>query len=108
MAWISRDQAVAKVHHRLVAIYPFPNGNGRHARACCDLLMKALGGPPLTWGGSTDPPDHRRRQPIARSASTPPVVTVHTPRTPAKHAGATRTAFPGSPRTARPGRRRHA
>jgi Fic-DOC domain mobile mystery protein B len=61
VTWISQDQAVAKVHHRLVAIHPFPNGNGRHARAYCDLFMKVLGGAPLTWGGGanlqTDNPD---------------------------------------------------
>jgi len=31
--WLDRDQAVCRVHHRLVAIHPFPNGNGRHARS---------------------------------------------------------------------------
>jgi Fic-DOC domain mobile mystery protein B len=31
--WLGRDQAVCRVHHRLVAIHPFPNGNGRHARS---------------------------------------------------------------------------
>ena len=41
-AWLDRDQAVASVHHRLVAIHPFPNGNGRHART--------LGGETFTWG----------------------------------------------------------
>jgi fido (protein-threonine AMPylation protein) len=50
--WLDRDQAVARVHHRLVAIHPFPNGNGRHARAYADLIMRALGGPPFTWGAA--------------------------------------------------------
>ena len=52
--WITRDQAVAKIHHRLVAIHPFPNGNGRHARAYCDVLMRQLGGAPFTWGAGAD------------------------------------------------------
>lgn len=41
---------VARFHHRLVAIHPFPNGNGRHARACADHLCEALGLPAPTWG----------------------------------------------------------
>jgi Fic-DOC domain mobile mystery protein B len=36
------DQA-ARVHHRLVAIHPFPNGNGRFARLIADRYMKFLG-----------------------------------------------------------------
>ncbi|MDQ6978573.1 MAG: mobile mystery protein B [Mariprofundaceae bacterium] len=27
------DEISARFHHRLVAVHPFPNGNGRHARA---------------------------------------------------------------------------
>jgi len=50
--WLDRDQAVCRIHHRLVAIHPFPNGNGRHARAYADLLMRTLGGPPFTWGSA--------------------------------------------------------
>jgi Fic-DOC domain mobile mystery protein B len=51
--WLDRDQAVCRVHHRLVAIHPFPNGNGRHARAFADLLMRTLDGEPFTWGASS-------------------------------------------------------
>jgi Fic-DOC domain mobile mystery protein B len=60
--WLDRDQAVACLHHRLVAIHPFPNGNGRHARAFADLLMRTLGGEPFTWGATSiqgDGPDRR-------------------------------------------------
>ena len=35
-AWMGDDEqqtSVARFHHRLVAIHPFPNGNGRHSRA---------------------------------------------------------------------------
>ena len=28
-----------RLHHRLVAIHPFPNGNGRHARLTADMLL---------------------------------------------------------------------
>jgi len=50
--WLDRDEAVCRIHHRLVAIHPFPNGNGRHARAYADLLMRTLGGTEFTWGSA--------------------------------------------------------
>ena len=51
--WLGRDQAACRIHHRLVAIHPFPNGNGRHARAFADLLMRTLDGEPFTWGATS-------------------------------------------------------
>ncbi|MCK5447161.1 MAG: mobile mystery protein B [Gemmatimonadetes bacterium] len=33
------DEAAVRLHHRLVQIHPFPDGNGRHARLWCDLLL---------------------------------------------------------------------
>lgn len=54
--WLGRDDAevpVARFHHRLVAIHPFPNGNGRHSRAAADHLCRALGLSPPTWGART-------------------------------------------------------
>ncbi|MCP3936234.1 MAG: mobile mystery protein B [Actinomycetia bacterium] len=47
------EMSVARFHHRLVAIHPFPNGNGRHARAAADYLCGALALPPPTWGANT-------------------------------------------------------
>jgi Fic-DOC domain mobile mystery protein B len=44
------DRVACEFHHMLVSIRPFPNGNGRHARAMTDLLLRALGEPPFTWG----------------------------------------------------------
>lgn len=44
---------VARFHHRLIAIHPFPNGNGRHSRAAADYLCKALGLASPTWGAQT-------------------------------------------------------
>jgi Fic-DOC domain mobile mystery protein B len=55
-AWFGDDDqqsAVARFHHRLVAIHPFPNGNGRHSRAAADYLCNALGIAPPTWGART-------------------------------------------------------
>lgn len=44
------DEIAIRFHHRLVAIHPFPNGNGRHARLMADLLIERLGKPRFTWG----------------------------------------------------------
>ncbi|MGB0935603.1 MAG: mobile mystery protein B [Alphaproteobacteria bacterium] len=44
------DEIVARFHHQLVFIHPFPNGNGRHARFATDMLVKSLGLEPLSWG----------------------------------------------------------
>lgn len=49
----SNDELTVKLHHRLVSIHPFPNGNGRHARLLADLLIERLGSQPFTWGGGT-------------------------------------------------------
>lgn len=44
------DEIAARFHHRLVAIHPFPNGNGRHSRLMADLLLIKLGAEPFPWG----------------------------------------------------------
>jgi Fic-DOC domain mobile mystery protein B len=44
------DQIAARFHHRMVAIHPFPNGNGRHGRLIADLLLRSRGAEPFTWG----------------------------------------------------------
>lgn len=44
------DEIASRFHHRLVAIHPFPNGNGRHARLATDLLLETLDCPHFTWG----------------------------------------------------------
>ncbi len=44
------DEIAVRLHHRLVAIHPFPNGNGRAARLVADLLAARLGREPFTWG----------------------------------------------------------
>ena len=47
------DEIAARFHHRLVAIHPFANGNGRHARLITDLLLeKVLDRPRFSWGGT--------------------------------------------------------
>ena len=44
------DEIAVRLHHRLVAIHPFPNGNGRHARLMADLVVERLGQPRFSWG----------------------------------------------------------
>lgn len=44
------DEIAYRFHHRLVAVHPFPNGNGRHARLITDLLLIQAGQPRFTWG----------------------------------------------------------
>lgn len=48
---LSIDAAAARFHHKLVAIHPFANGNGRHSRFMTDLILSALEVPEFTWGG---------------------------------------------------------
>lgn len=43
-------ELAARFHHALVAIHPFPNGNGRHARLATDLLCERHGWSRPTWG----------------------------------------------------------
>lgn len=47
------DEIAVRLHHRLAAIHPFPNGNGRYARLSADLLIERLGGSPFAWGGGS-------------------------------------------------------
>ena len=47
------DEIAVRLHHRLVAVHPFPNGNGRHARLMADLLIERLGGKSFSWGGGS-------------------------------------------------------
>lgn len=44
------DEQAARLHHRLVLIHPFPNGNGRHARLFTDQFLRLHGAAPFSWG----------------------------------------------------------
>ena len=46
------DEIAIRLHHRLVFIHPFSNGNGRHARLMADVLARRQGRPVFTWGGA--------------------------------------------------------
>ena len=57
-AWIRygaypAEEIAVRFHHRLVAIHPFPNGNGRHARLIADMLIMRMGGQRFTWGSAS-------------------------------------------------------
>jgi len=56
------DEAVLRLHHRLVLVHPFPNGNGRHARLWCDMLLEQNGRPAFMWKNTElDEPGEARR-----------------------------------------------
>ena len=44
------DEVAVRFSHRLVAIHPYPNGNGRFSRLAGDLLAQQLGQPAFSWG----------------------------------------------------------
>lgn len=47
------DELGVRFHHQLVAIHPFNNGNGRHARLAADILLEQHGQEPFTWGSQS-------------------------------------------------------
>jgi Fic-DOC domain mobile mystery protein B len=48
----SPPEAAVRLHHRLVQIHPFPNGNGRHARIVADaVLTRVYETPAINWAG---------------------------------------------------------
>ena len=58
-AWVDHetyepDELAVRFHHRLVAIHPFANGNGRHSRISADLLVTNLGRDAFSWGSNLD------------------------------------------------------
>jgi len=46
------DEIAVRFSHRLVAIHPFPNGNGRFSRMVGDSLAQQLGQPRFSWGSA--------------------------------------------------------
>ena len=46
----SNHEIAVRLHHKLVQIHPFPNGNGRLSRLMADLLLEKLDGSKLYWG----------------------------------------------------------
>jgi Fic-DOC domain mobile mystery protein B len=56
------DEIAVRFSHRLVAIHPFPNGNGRFSRMVGDLLAQQLGQRRFSWGSANlvDPNETRK------------------------------------------------
>jgi Fic-DOC domain mobile mystery protein B len=49
------SEAAVRLHHRLVKIHPFANGNGRHARIMADaVLERVYKAEPINWTGGYD------------------------------------------------------
>jgi Fic-DOC domain mobile mystery protein B len=63
-------ESAVRLHHRLMSIRPWTNGNGRHARLLADILVASQGEAPLTWGSrSTGSTSARERYHAALSAA---------------------------------------
>lgn len=59
----SNLEIAVRLHHRLVLIHPFPNGNGRVSRLTADMFMQQHGENRLHWGNGnlTDITDLRNK-----------------------------------------------
>ncbi len=58
-----REEFAARLHHRLVQIHPFVNGNGRHARIFTDaILERELNQKPINWSAKESVDDETHRQ----------------------------------------------
>lgn len=48
-------EMAARLHHRLVWVHPFTNGNGRHARIMADVVLDRIyGSAPIDWTEGAD------------------------------------------------------
>ena len=69
------DHRAARIHHRLVLVHPFPNGNGRCTRLIADLYLQSVGSPSFSWasgrldGGTEALQDVRRAYVAALDAA---------------------------------------
>jgi len=49
------SEAAIRLHHRLVYVHPFPNGNGRHARIMADAVLERIyDAKSIDWAGGHD------------------------------------------------------
>lgn len=56
--WLSEstfriEESAVRLHYRIVAIHPFVNGNGRHARLIADILLFNHDLPQIDWGAAS-------------------------------------------------------
>lgn len=53
-------ETAVRIHHRLVYVHPYLNGNGRHARLIADLYLHLVHESTLQWGlDDSEPSDSR-------------------------------------------------
>lgn len=50
----------ARIHHRLVWIHPYENGNGRHGRFIGDMVLRAFGHESIMWPNLVENGDVRK------------------------------------------------
>lgn len=58
-------EAAVRIHHRLVFVHPYVNGNGRHARLVADLYLHIVDGSTLRWRPDESEPSDSRAAYIA-------------------------------------------
>ena len=58
-------ECALRLHHRLVFVHLFPNGNGRHSRLWANWILLRAGKPVVDWGGSLGNAGALRREYIA-------------------------------------------
>ena len=66
------DEIAVRLHHKLVWIHPFSNGNGRHARLMADvLLQEVFHKEPFSWNipGEDDSDEVRKKYLLAVRAA---------------------------------------
>jgi Fic-DOC domain mobile mystery protein B len=59
---ISLREQAARIHHQLVVIHPFENGNGRFARLAADRYLRALKHPHPHWPLDLDNTSYARKR----------------------------------------------
>ena len=55
------DEVAARFSHRLVAVHPFANGNGRLSRTIADLLLVERGAERSSWGATSHADENAAR-----------------------------------------------
>jgi Fic-DOC domain mobile mystery protein B len=58
-------EAGVRIHHRLVFVHPYVNGDGRHARLVADPYLHLTGGTTLRWGPDEAEPSDGRADYVA-------------------------------------------
>ena len=82
------DEIAVRLHHQLVYIHPFPNGNGRHTRLMADLLLQRQGQAPMSWGrGDLSSPSETRKTYIKPCNPPTPATSPHCSPSPAADLG---------------------